>query len=248
MANDPVLYESRERIAIITLNRPEALNAMNDAMIEGLHQAWRRFNESDDRCAVVRGAGERAFSAGLDLKAPAKEFWRGMPTVGIDVDKPTIAAIDGHCVGGGYVLMSMCDLAVATERATFGYPETKVGYSGGLGVGIAARVPHKIAMEFLLVGEPFSARRAYEVGMINQVVPVGQQLEAAMRYARILADSAPMVLRTMKAWVHETLIPKSPAEISARTRRLIMEMEQSEDRVEGQAAFREKRKPRFTGR
>ena len=106
MANDPVLYESRERIAIITLNRPEALNAMNDAMIEGLHEAWRRFNESDDRCAVVRGAGERAFSAGLDLKAPAKEFWRGMPTVGIDVDKPTIAAIDGHCVGGGLVLSS----------------------------------------------------------------------------------------------------------------------------------------------
>lgn len=248
MTEDVVLYESRNGIAIITLNRPKALNAFNDEMVDALYRAWRRFNDSDDHCAVVRGGGDRAFSAGLDVKNPAKEFWRAMPGIGLDVEKPTVAAIHGHCVGGGYVLMQMCDLAVATEGAQFAYPEAQIGYSGGLGVACAARVTHKIAMEFLLVGEPFSARRAYEVGMINQIVPVGEELTAALRYADILARNAPMVVRAIKSWVHETVIPKSPAETYAKTRRLLLAMESSDDRREGQAAFSEKRKPVFRGR
>ncbi len=115
-------------------------------MIQALIQAWHRFNESDDRCAILRGNGGRAFCTGIDVKAPPRDMWRCVPMIGVEVEKPIVAALDGYCIGGGYVLMSVCDLAVATERTVIGYPEAKLGYTGGVGVNIGARVPHKIAM------------------------------------------------------------------------------------------------------
>lgn len=247
MATEVVQYESKDKIALITLNRPNALNAMDDEMIEALRAAWIRFNESDDQCAVVRGAGERAFSSGADMKNPPKEMWRGMPGIGVDVQKPIIAAIDGHCIGGGFVLVTMCDIAVATDRALFSYPEAQIGFTGGLIMAVTPRIPYKVAMEFMLCGERFTAQRACETGMINKVVKPGEELEAAMRYARILANSAPMVVQALKGFALE-MTPKSGPELAARARNPLVEIERSEDRLEGQASFREKRKPVFKGR
>lgn len=246
MNDSLVLYETRDGIAYITLNRPQALNAVNEEVVEGLRAAWIRYNASDDRCAVVLGAGDRAFCAGLDMRNTPKEYWRCIPGIGVQVDKPIVAAVQGHCIGAGYVLTQMCDIAVATESATFSYPEAQVGFTGGMIVGVVARVPHKIAMEFLLVGERFTAKRAYEVGMINQVVAEGRQLEAATRYARILADSAPLVVNALKSFAMQ-MTPRSAPELAALARVPLSAIEISADRSEGQAAFRDKRKPQFQG-
>ncbi len=246
MTDEHVQYESREGIAIVTLNRPAVLNAMDDEMIEGMRAAWIRFNQSDDRCAVVRGAG-RAFSAGVNMKNPPTAMWRGMPGIGVEVAKPIVAAVDGHCIGSGFVLMTMSDLAVASERALFSYPEAQIGYAAGYILGIVARIPYKAAMEFMLCGERFTAQRALECGMINQVVPAGQEFEAALRFARIIANSAPMVVRTLKSSA-QAMLAKGGPELAARLNQPFAEIATSQDRQEGTASFREKRAPRFTGR
>ena len=244
---ETVLYEARDGIAIITLNRPEALNAMNDQMINELHASFESFNDSDERVAIITGAGERAFSAGADLKNPPTEMWQGMPGIGIDVAKPLICAVDGHCIGGGYVLMQMCDLAVASDRALFSYPEVQVGFTGGLIAGCAARIPQKIAMEFMLLGQRFDARRALEAGMINKVVAPEELMGAAMEYANVLRRGAPLVIEILKKHGNE-LIAKGPAEKAARIRGELLVNAMSADRQEGARAFKEKRAPGFCGK
>ena len=247
MTEAVVKYESRNRIAILTLNRPQALNAMDEEMVQELLACWKRFNASDDLCAVVHAAGDRAFCAGLDMRANPKEYWRALPGIGIEVAKPIVSAVFGHCIGAGYVLTQASDLCVASETTQFAYPEAQIGYSGGMIVGVMGRVPHKVAMEFMLVGERFSGQRAYEIGMVNRVVAPGRELDEAMRYARILADSAPMVVRTLKAFAWE-MTTRSAPELAALARMPLTEIETSEDRLEGQVAFREKRKPVFRGK
>ena len=242
-----VIYESRDRIAVITINRPEKRNALTVEIGEGLRAAWQRLNESDDRVAILTGAGDKAFSAGVDLNGPP-EIWRFAPGVGVEVEKPIIAAVDGWCIGGAVVLVQFCDLCVATERARFSYPEAKVGFSGGLISSIVARMPHKVAMEFILLGEELSAQRAYEVGFVNKVVPPGEHLDAAMVYAEKLKANAPLVLAMLKRFTAATL-PKGPMELAGIGRREVdLTVMQSEDLKEGVAAFKEKRPPTFVGR
>ena len=167
---------------------------------------------------------------------------------GLDVDKPIIAAVAGHCVGGAYCLVQFCDIAVAAENAIFSYPEAQLGFSGGLIAGLAARLPHKIAMEFMLAGTRFDAKRAYEVGMVNKVVPTGQHIEGAMEYARILVDSAPIVMGVLKGFVRDSVVNRGPSELQGIARRELFRINKGEDRDEGAAAYREKRKPVFKGR
>ena len=242
-----VTYQSADGVATVTIDRAERMNALDEAVVQGLNAAWRRFADSDDRVAVLCGAGERAFSVGADVKAPPRELWQGVPGVGVALDKPVIAAVHGWCIGGAYVIVQMCDLVVAADSTVFKYPEAQLGFTGGLIASAVARIPHKVAMEFMLLGEDFDAERALQAGMVNKVVPVGEELDAARAWARVLAKSAPLVVTTLKTLAMQTL-NKSPAEAGALAREKLLRVAKSEDGAEGGRAFREKRPPVFRGR
>ena len=246
MAEAPVKYESRDGIAIITLNRPEKRNAINNEVARGLRDAFERLNAGEERVGVITHAGEH-FTGGADIKGPPDDFPACVPNVGVMLQKPLIAAVGGWVVGGGVVIVQMCDLCVAAEDARFTFPEAKVGFTGALIAGLAARIPHKVAMELMLVGDTVGARRMYEVGLVNKVVPPGQQLDAALEYARRLAENAPLVLGVLREFVGR-VIPKGPSELAAYGRFTLAGVRQSDDAKEGIAAFKEKRQPRFRGK
>jgi len=244
--SEVVSYESRDGVAIITINRPEKLNSLNEAVIQGLRDAWQNLEASDDRVAVLHAAGDRAFSVGADIKEPPAEMWQGVPSVGVPVSKPIIAAIHGWCIGGAYVIVQMCDLVVASETTVFKYPEAQLGFTGGLIASAVARIPHKLAMEFMLLGQDFSAERALQAGMVNRVVGRGEELSAALEYADILKNSAPLVVETLKEFSLATL-NQSPAEAGAVSRDHLLTVRNSADGAEGRRAFAEKRTPAFKG-
>ena len=250
MSDNLVTYTSDEGIATITLNRPDKMNALSNGLIAELVEAFQRLQDSEDRVCILTGAGERAFSVGADLRDPPRdpELWECMPGVGVFLDKPVIAAVNGYCVGGAFCLVEFCDLAVADETADFFYPEAQIGFCGGLIAGLAARIPHKLAMEFMMTGAHISARRAADIGMINQATPKGGHIEAAMGYATVLRDSAPIVLRTLKRFVRDTVVARGPSELQGLARRELLAISRSEDQKEGGRAFREKRAPAFSGR
>lgn len=161
-----VTVEERGLVSIIAINRPKKLNAINKQAAIDLQSAFAVFDCSVQRVAILRGAGGRAFSAVADITDLPK-LWRCVPSVGIATEKPIIAAVSGWCIGGGPVIAMVCGLLVAVEGAKFSYPEGKVGITGGIIAGLAARVPHKIAMELMLLGEPIMALRAYEVDLVS---------------------------------------------------------------------------------
>ena len=245
--SDVVTHESQDAISIITLNRPEKMNALNEELILSLQEKLKFFQESDDRVAILHASGDKAFSVGADIKDPPKEMWQGVPSIGSKLSKPIIAAVHGWCIGGAYVIVQMCDLVVASENTIFKYPEAQLGFTGGLIASAVSRIPHKLAMEFMLLGEDFSAERAKEVGMVNKVVPTGEEESHAQAWAKILAESAPLVVRGLKEFSLATL-NKSPAEAGAIARDQLLGIKFSEDGAEGRKAFGEKRTPKFSGK
>jgi len=242
-----VAVEERGPVTIISINRPEKMNAINKAVAIELQQAFAGFDQSGQRVAVLAGAGGRAFSAGADV-TDLPELWRCVPTVGIATEKPIIAAVGGWCIGGGLVIAMMCDLLVAAENARFSYPEGKIGITGGMIAGLAARIPHKVAMEIMLLGEPIDAARAYQVGLANRIVSNGKEIDEAVALATKIVDLAPLALSTMKRFVNDRVLPKGPAELAARAGAELAAVRNSEDAAEGVRAFREKRRPRYEGR
>jgi enoyl-CoA hydratase/carnithine racemase len=232
---------------LITINRPARKNAICAITARELQQAFAEFDQSEQRVAVLTGAGNDAFSAGADV-TNLPELWRCVPTVGITTEKPVIAAVGGWCVGGALVVAMMCDLLVTADNGKFSYPEAKLGFTGGLISALPTRIPHKIAMELIMLCRTIDAKRAYDVGFANEVVPVGQQVEAALAMARELATFAPLVLRTLKRFVVDDVMPQGPSEKMGRAMRDLGMVRDSQDGQEGARAFKEKRAPKWVGR
>ena len=232
---------------VIAINRPERRNAICAQTAIEVQQAFAAFDASEQKVAVFTGSGDEAFSGGADV-TDMPELWRCIPTVGITTEKPVIAAVGGWCVGGAMVAAMMCDLLVAAENAKFSYPEAKLGFTGGMIAGLAARIPHKLAMEMILLCRTWDVKRAYEAGLVNQVVAVGQQVNAALAMAREMTGMSPMVLTTLKRFVTEGVLAQGPSERMARAGRDLGLVRDSEDATEALAAFKEKRKPRFSGK
>jgi enoyl-CoA hydratase/carnithine racemase len=242
-----VTVEDRGAISIIRINRPERLNAISQAVAVGLQQAFRSFDaDPDKRVAILSASGNRAFTSGADIN-DLPELWRAVPNVGFHTDKPIIAATSGWVVGGGIVLVMMCDLMVSTEDTQFYYPEAKLGTTAGGISSLVARMPHKLAMEVMLLGSKIPARRAYDVGFVNRVVPNGEHEAEALVMAEQLLDSAPLVISALKRLVNE-IMPAGPIERMVAISQIVTRVRQSDDLQEGIRAYKEKRKPRFTGR
>jgi enoyl-CoA hydratase/carnithine racemase len=247
-------------IALITMNRPERLNAMDAEHYQGLSDAWVRVRDDPAvRVAIITGAGERAFSSGADLKSwigrevDPGELWltqKGqLLNRGLEVWKPIIAAVNGLCIGGGTTLLLATDIRVAVPEASFGLAEVKRGVIAGNGgtQRTARQLPHCIAMEMLLTGDAIDAATAERWGLINRIVPRAQLLDAAYDYARRISANAPLAVQAAK----ELAIRSRDLDLAAglRLEQLTSRiLQQTEDVQEGRAAFAEKRKPRFRGR
>ena len=242
-----VTVEHRGAIAVIRINRPERLNAISQAVAVEMQQAFQQFDaDPDRRVAVLSASGNRAFSSGADVN-DLPELWRAIPNVGYHTDKPIIAATSGWVVGGGVVMVMMCDLLVSTQDTKFYYPEAKLGTTAGGISSLAARMPHHLAMEVMLLGSKIPAQRAYDVGFVNRVVANGEHEAAALGMAEQLLDSAPLVIAALKRLVNE-VIPTGPIERMVGISQTVAKVRQSDDLQEGIRAYKEKRKPRFTGR
>jgi enoyl-CoA hydratase len=253
--SEATVYEMRGPVALITINRPESRNAINAEVRAGLTAAWQRF-EADDaaRVAILTGAGDKAFCAGMDLKeasamglkVPPRGF---IPTLGdaLQVSKPTIAAVNGLAVAGGWLFAQMCDLCVAAEHATFAITEARVGRGTPWAAPLIHMLPQRIMMELLLTGEPMSARRLCELGYVNQVVPGQQLLPRSLELAQRIAANAPLTVRACRALVYAAT-ESGRSEALRAGDRLFEPVYLSEDAQEGPRAFAEKRAPVWKGK
>jgi enoyl-CoA hydratase/carnithine racemase len=247
------------RITVVTLNRPEVMNALHKPAHFELHEVFNTFaGDPEQWIAIVTGAGDRAFCAGNDLKWQAAGGERGWNTSGFaglttryHCDKPIIAAVNGVAMGGGFETALACDLIIAAENATFALPEPRVGLAalaGGL-----HRLPRQIglkhAMGMILTGRHVSAREGFELGFVNEVVPRGEALQAAHRWADMICQNSPMSIRASKQTVMEGLNVSLPEAIAEqREYPAVQAMVASADFVEGPKAFAEKRPPRWQGK
>lgn len=250
-----VSYELRENVGWLTIDRPEARNALNKAVRDGLRDGFERFAaDGDAQVLVLTATGEQAFSAGGDLKEmadtslkiPPEDF---IPHLGrnVHVDKPVIAAVNGIAYGGGFLLAQMCDLCIAAEHARFAITEPRWGRGAPWAAPLPWLIPPRVALEILLTAEPISAQRGYELGFVNRVVPAAELVSAATAMAERIAEMAPLSIRAGKALVYAAA-GRRWTEALEEGDRIYESVYLSEDAQEGPLAFREKRKPNWRGR
>lgn len=249
-------YEKRGRIAIITMNRPEAMNSLTKDMLIGLEAAFDDFNNDPElRCAIFTATGDRAFCTGLDLKVALPALNEG-DALGYEdpakrpfqsVYKPIITAVNGVCVAGGLEFMLGTDIRIAAEHARFGLAEVRWGVvpAGGSHIRLPQQVPWAIAMELLLTGNTIDARRAYEVGLINKVVPATSLLDEALVFAERICENGPLAVSTAKEIALRAL-NNEPNFVLEKT--MAARVFASEDAREGPRAFAAKTQPEYTGR
>ena len=251
-----VLFEKREHVAIVTINRPDAMNALTKEMLLGIDRAFAEIERDDDLwVSILTAAGDKAFCCGMDLKE-AIPAMTGGDSLGYDdptkrqftdVFKPIIAAINGLCIAGGLETILHTDLRIASENARFGLGEVRWGLvpAGGSHVRLPQQVPWAIAMQLLLTGETIDARRAYEAGLVNEVVPRERLLPCALDWAAKICRNGPLAVRTAKEIAVRALGLERGFVLE---KALAAKVFASEDAREGPQAFAEKRPPRFKGR
>jgi dehydration protein DpgD len=262
----PVRFETRGQVAYVTLDRPHVLNALDRRTHEKLAAIWDRFESDDElRVAVLGGAGDRAFSAGRDLKELAAEIrdgsYRpssfgsagkpGWPrlTERFDLSKPVVAKVQGVAFGGGFELALACDVIVASETASFALPEVRLGLVPGAGglFRLTRQLPFKTAMGYLLTGRSMSAARAFELGLVNEIVPHAELDECVGRWVDDLLRAAPLSVRAIKETALRSASMSLEEAFAARYPAEERRME-SADAREGPLAFVERRAPRWSGR
>lgn len=252
---DEVLVERRGAVQVITINRPDARNALDRAVAEGVAAAVDELDASDElRAGVLTGAGG-TFSSGMDLKAflrgesPAIEG-RGLCGVTrTPPRKPLLAAVEGWALAGGFELVLACDLVVAARTARFGVPEVKRSLvaAGGAALLLPRRIPYSVALELLLTGEPLEAERAAAVGLVNRLVDEGSALAAAVELATLIAGNGPLAVTATKQ-IAAGAADWTADEGWARQDEIVLPVFSSEDAREGAAAFAERREPVWKGR
>src|SRR3954451_10192168 len=263
VSNGTVLAEQRGHVLIVTLNRPDARNAVNLNLTVGVGEALD-VAEADPSVwvVVITGAGDKAFCAGADLKAAAAgEFahpderlarWGFAGYVSHAISKPTIAAVNGFALGGGTEIVLASDLAVAVDTAVFGLPEVKRGIYAGAGGAfrLPRQIPQKVAMEAILTGEPLTAQRALELGLINRVVPFERLLDETLALAESICANAPLAVQVSKRIARGITDQRVTAEDPdwARSRAEADTLMSSADAREGMLAFAEKRAPNWQGK
>lgn len=262
-AGEPiVLREKRGHIGIVTLNRPEARNAMSLALGAALEEIWAEQEADNDIWVhVVTGAGDQAFCAGMDLKEAAAmdlggggdlpdsdpDFQLGFGGVTPKLQKPIIAAINGFALGGGCEMALACDLLVMEEHAEIGLTEVRRGLSAGAGgnVRLPRRIPANLALEAVLTGVPFSAQRAFELGLANRLAPKGKGLKMALNLADLICEGAPIAVQYAKA-VTRASYAVGEREANDAAPELRNKWWNSNDMKEGPRAFAEKRQPQWS--
>jgi enoyl-CoA hydratase len=251
-----IRYEKRDHVAVVTIDRPDAMNALTVEMLGALDAAFAEFEGDDDLwAAILTASGDRAFCTGMDLKeaipllTSGDELGYEDPTKRqfSDVFKPIIAAVNGHCIAGGMEMLAGTDLRVAAEHATFGLGEVRWGLvpAGGSHIRFPRQIPWALAMELLLTGDPIDARRAYEIGLVNRVVPADELMPTALKLAARICENGPLAVRTSKQIAVRSLGLEAGFVLE---KALAAKVFASDDAQEGPRAFAEKRKPRFTGR
>jgi crotonobetainyl-CoA hydratase len=257
----PILFECKDHVARVTIDRPDVLNAIDAASERELQKIWSEIETNRDvRCVVLTGTGERAFSTGADMKggsgASGLEYWALPRTGGFGgialretLNVPVIARVNGHAVGGGFEMVLGCDIIIAAQEATFGLPEARVGrlpLDGGMTL-LQRQVPFHLAMGVLLTGKRISAAEAFRIGLVNEVVPRAELDAAVARWVDEVLACAPLSVRAIKQVVRRTA-QLSAAEARGQLLPALAEALQSEDSKEGVRAFIEKRKPVWQGK